>query len=109
MDPGNADSYEDGQLFASVALSSLSLSSLLFSLSSPFFSRLRDNVDLMFDALGPSKHSKSMQRVIKSKVFGVFAVARPPNPEKHSKSVHRDPKNTQNLTPKRPRSSRGRP
>ena len=63
----------------------------------------------MFEALGLSNHSKSSKRVIKSKVFGVFAVARPPNLEKHPESIHGEPKNTQNLTPKRPRGSQGRP
>ena len=61
-DPGNADSYKDRALFASVALSSLS--SLLFSLFSALFSRLRDHFDLIFEALGPLKRSKSMQKVI---------------------------------------------
>ena len=43
------------------------------------------------------------------RVCGVVAVARPPNPEKHPKSIPRDPQSTQNLTPKRPRSSQERP
>ena len=85
-----------------------SLSSLLFSLFSALFSRLRDHFDLIFEALGPLKRSKSMQRVIKFKVFGVLAVARALHPEKHPKSIPRVPQSTQNLTPKRPRSSQGR-
>ena len=50
-DPGNADNYKDRALFASVALSSLS--SLLFSLFSALFARLKDQFDLIFEALGP--------------------------------------------------------
>ena len=50
-----------------------------------------------------------MQRVIEFKVFGVFALARPPNPEKHPKSIPRDPQSTQNLSQKEPRGSQRRP
>ena len=107
MDPGNANSYEDRALFASVALSSLS--SLLSSLFSPLFSRLRDHFDFIFEALGPSKRSKSCERVIKFKVCGVFVMARPPNPEKHPKSIPRDPQSTQHLSQKEPRGSQRRP
>ena len=85
-----------------------SLFSPLFSLLSSF-SRLRDHFDLIFEALGPLKRSKSMQRVIEFKVFGVFALARPPNPEKHPKSIPRDPQSTQNLSQKEPRGSQRRP
>ena len=85
-----------------------SLFSPLFSLLSSF-SRLRDHFDLIFEALGPLKRGKSMQRVIEFEVFGVFALARPPNPEKHPKSIPRDPQSTQNLSQKEPRGSQRRP
>ena len=85
-----------------------SLFSPLFSLLSPF-SRLRDHFDLIFEALGPLKRSKSMQRVIEFEVFGVLALARPPNPEKHPKSIPGDPQSTQNLSQKEPRGSQRRP
>ena len=85
-----------------------SLFSPLFSLLSSF-SRLRDHFDLIFEALGPLKRSKSLQTVIEFEVFGVFALARPPNPEKHPKSIPRDPQSTQNLAQKEPRGSQRRP
>ena len=87
-------------LLAAVCSRLSALPSLLFSLSSPLFSRLRDHFNLMFEALGPLKRSKSCKTDIKFKGFGVFAVACPPNPEKHPKSTPRDPQSTPNLTQK---------
>ena len=106
-DPGNADSYEDRALFASVALSSLS--SLLFSLFSALFSRRKDHFDLIFEALGPLKRRKSMQKVIKFKVFGVLALARPSNPEKHPKTIPRAPKALKTSPKRDPGAPKGDP
>ena len=61
----------------------------------------------------PSERGKSYETVIKLKVFGVFAVARPLNPEKHPKSLPRDtlkhPKPHPKLSQKLPRESLERP
>ena len=61
----------------------------------------------MFEAFGPLNDSRSCKRVIKFKVCRVLAMARPPKPEKHTKSAPRDP-HTQNVIQKWPRSSQGK-
>ena len=100
-DPGNADSYKDRALFASVALSSLSslLSFLVSRTILTSFSRPWDPKNILNPCRGSSNsrflvfwhwHAPQTQKIIQTAPPGT-------------------PQSTQNLTQKGPRSSQGRP